>query len=219
MVLGSFLLLSVAMAQGPGPRPVVEIRTALGTIEVELYHETPAHRDNFLKLVREGFYDSLLFHRVIPTFMVQGGDPASRNAGTGAQLGEGGPGYDLPAEIVPGLIHRRGALAAARMGDDVNPERRSSGSQFYIVQGKAFNPVELDLVSRRHARMEQAVNYGEAEKAIYATQGGAPHLDGGYTVFGQVTRGMDVVDAIAKLPCDTRDRPERDVRMFMRVLE
>lgn len=209
---------ALAQPNGNTPRPEVEIRTGLGTIVVELYNETPAHRDNFLELVRKGFYDSLLFHRVIPAFMVQGGDPDSRSAARDAMLGGGGPDHPLPAEIVPGLVHHRGALAAARQGDDVNPERRSSGSQFYIVQGKTFTSLELDQVAERHSRYGQQVTYGEAELNVYATLGGTPHLDGGYTVFGRVTSGMDVVDAIAALPCDTRDRPLEDVRMFLREL-
>ena len=197
----------------------MEVRTDMGRMVVALYNETPEHRDNFLKLVQEGFYDSLLFHRVIPGFMVQGGDPESRSAAPGQMLGNGGPGYTVPAEIVPGLVHTKGALAAARQGDQVNPEKRSSGSQFYLVQGKPFQPNELDMVAQRASRYGTSVTYSEEQKETYATEGGAPHLDGSYTVFGEVVEGLDVIDRIAAVQRDGRDRPVSDVRMFMRVLE
>jgi len=209
----------LAQSTGTARRPHVEIRTEMGTVMVALYNETPLHRDNFLKLVKGAAYDSLLFHRVIPGFMVQCGDPLSKLAAEGAMLGNGGPGYTLPAEIVPGLIHKRGALAAARQGDEDNPERRSNGSQFYIVQGEPFSPEELQQVEQRSARHGLAVTYTEVEERTYATAGGAPHLDGGYTVFGEVVEGMAVIDALAGRPCDARDRPLKDIRMFMRVLE
>ncbi len=198
---------------------LVQIRTELGTMVVALYNETPLHRDNFLALVRERAYDSLLFHRVIPGFMVQGGDPDSRHAAAGAALGQGGPGYTIPAEIVPGLVHKKGALAAARQADQVNPDRQSSGSQFYLVQGKTFQPTELDQVMARNARYGTPVTYTEEQRKTYATRGGAPHLDGAYTVFGEVVEGLDVLDAIAARPCDARDRPLEDIHLFMRVLE
>lgn len=198
---------------------LVEVRTTMGTFVLELYNETPVHRDNFLRLVSEGAYDSLLFHRVIPGFMVQGGDPDSRKAERGSPIDEGGPGYTLEAEIDPRLIHRRGALAAARLSDEVNPERRSSGSQFYIVQGRTYNSNELDMVVERNARMGDTLAYSTAEREVYATLGGAPHLDGAYTVFGAVVEGMEVIDAIAQQPCDNRDRPLAEIRMFMRKLE
>ncbi len=204
----------------PAPlRPLVQVRTTAGTMVVALYNETSVHRDNFLKLVRERAYDSLLFHRVIPGFMVQGGDPESRLATPGAPLGSGGPGYTLPAEVVPGLIHRRGALAAARQSDEVNPDRRSSGSQFYIVHGRTYASDELDQVAARNARYGAPVNYTEEQRRAYATEGGAPHLDGSYTVFGEVVEGFEVLDAIANAPCDGRDRPLADIRAFMRLLE
>ena len=151
--------------------------------------------------------------------MVQGGDPDSRTAAPGQMLGSGGPGHTLPAEIVPGLVHTKGALAAARQGDQVNPEKRSSGSQFYLVQGKPFQPNELDMVAQRAARQGTPVTYSEEQKEAYATGGGAPHLDGAYTVFGQVVEGLEVIDRIAAVQRDGRDRPVSDVRMFMRVLE
>lgn len=191
----------------------------MGTIVLELYNETPVHRDNFLHLVREGAYDSLLFHRVIPGFMVQGGDPDSKRAGRETPLGNGGPGYTLEAEIKPQFIHRRGALAAERLPDDVNPERSSNGSQFYLVQGRTYQSHELDMVMERNARSGDTLSYTAADRVTYATMGGAPHLDGAYTVFGAVVEGMDVVDAIAEQPCDNRDRPLTEIRMFMRVVE
>lgn len=206
--------------QGAAPvQPLVEIRTELGTLVIALYNETPQHRDNFLKLVREHAYDSLLFHRVIPGFMVQGGDPDSKRAAVGTALGQGGPGYTVPAEIVPGLVHKKGALAAAPQADQANPERRSSGSQFYVVQGKPFTSPELDQVAERSARYGTPVTYTQAQKDAYAKTGGAPHLDGAYTVFGEVVEGLEVIDAIAAQPCDGRDRPLKDIRMFMRILE
>ncbi len=198
---------------------LVEISTELGAMVVLLYDETPAHRDNFKKLVKEGFYDSLLFHRVVPEFMIQGGDPDSRAARSGQLLGEGGAGYTLAAEIVPGLIHRKGALAAARQGEDVNPERHSSGSQFYIVLGRPYVGTELDRIAQRQAGYGVNVQYSTDDRMDYERQGGAPHLDGAYTVFGQVMTGMEVLDKIATVECDQADRPLKDVRMFMRILE
>ncbi len=218
-------LANMAFAQ-PQPvqkRHLVEINTTAGRMVVELYNETPVHRDNFLKLVHEHFYDSTLFHRVIPGFMIQGGDPGSRKAeDRDTPLGQGGPGHTLPAEIMPALIHRNGALAAARLGDDVNPEKRSSGSQFYIVQGRTWQPADL---ARLEARLNStrpdslAVHYTPEQVDTYKSMGGAPHLDGGYTVFGQVVDGMEVLDLIAEQPCDNRDRPLADVRMWMRVIQ
>lgn len=200
-------------------RPLVEVRTELGTFIVALYNETPQHRDNFLKLVREHAYDSLLFHRVIPGLMVQGGDPESRYAAPGAMLGQGGPGHTVPAEIVPGLVHTRGALAAVQQGNQADSGHRSYGSQFYIVQGKTYTAEELAQVAERAARYGTTVTYTEEQRKDYAKEGGAPHLDGAYTIFGEVIQGMEVVDAIAKAECDGRDRPLKDIRMFMRVLE
>lgn len=219
LLMGSYTTKTQAQAEGAPKQPLVEIRTELGTMVVALYNETPQHRDNFLKLVREHAYDSLLFHRVIQGFMVQGGDPESKRAGAGAALGQGGPGYTVPAEIVPGLVHKKGALAAARQSDQANPERRSSGSQFYIVQGKPFSASELDQIAQRSARYGTPITYSETQKGTYAKAGGAPHLDGAYTVFGEVVEGLHVIDAIAAQPCDGRDRPLKDIRMFMRVLE
>lgn len=218
-LLCSLALISSAIGQDPskGPQRLVEIRTDLGTLIVALYNETPVHRDNFLKLAKEGAYDSLLIHRIIPELMVQGGDPESRSAGPGIELGAGGPGYTLPAEIVPGLIHKKGALAAVSASDDGGMEERTNGSQFYIVLGKPFQPNELDLLTKRSARMGTPVAYTEDQKRSYATDGGAPHLDGGYTVFGEVVEGFDVLDALAEQACDGRDRPLKDIRMFIHI--
>ena len=202
-------------------RPRVEIRTELGSMVVELYNETPQHRDNFLKLVNEGQYDSLLWHRVIPAFMIQGGDTDSKNAPAGRVLGNGGPGYTVPAEFNPAFIHKRGALSAARMSDEVNPEKASSGSQFYVVQGKSWQPAELQMLLDRKNRGMTPPKYTCTPEhiAAYSSMGGAPHLDGDYTVFGEVVEGIEVIDKIAALACDNNDRPLADVHMWMSVLK
>lgn len=219
-ILWAFALLFATPLLGQNTkRPLVEIRTELGAMVVALYNETPIHRDNFLKLVNEGAYDSLLFHRVIKGFMLQGGDPESRYAELGTPLGTGDPGYTLPAEIVPGLVHERGSLAAARQGDLVNPERRSSGMQFYIVDGRTYEAADLDRFAERAARNGDTLKYTAENKAAYAREGGTPHLDGAYTVFGKVVAGHEVIDAIAAVPCDASDRPMKDLRMTMRILE
>jgi len=192
----------------------VKIMTDFGDITIKLFNETPLHRDNFLKLAGEGFYDDLLFHRVITGFMIQGGDPLSRNAPAGQPLGTGDPGYTLPAEIVPGIFHRKGALAAARMGDQMNPERRSSGSQFYIVQGRLWNDEELNMMEQR-----RGFPFTAEERAVYATEGGTPHLDHAYTVFGQVVEGLEVIDRIAAVQTGPGNRPLQDVSMRMVLLD
>lgn len=187
----------------------VLIETTMGPIVVELYEETPQHRENFIKLAEEGVYDGLLFHRVIEKFMIQAGDPKSREAEPGMLLGDGTLGYTIPAEIAPHLFHRRGALCAARQGDEVNPMRESSASQFYIVQGTTFDEKMLKSIGERFHK-----TYTTEQAKVYATEGGAPHLDGDYTVFGQVVEGMEVVDAIAGVPCDKNNRPKEDVRII-----
>lgn len=191
----------------------VAVETDFGTMVIQLSDETPGHRDNFIKLVEEGFYDSLLFHRVINEFMIQGGDPSSRNAPAGMMLGSGGPGYQIPAEFVNSLYHVRGAVAAARTGDAVNPEKKSSGSQFYIVHGRTFSPAELDQLEARTGR-----SFSEEQRQLYRETGGAPFLDGEYTVFGMVIEGLDVIDKIASSQIDRGNRPLEDIRMSMRLL-
>lgn len=188
----------------------VEIETAYGNMLVLLYDSTPQHRDNFIKLVEEGFYEELLFHRVIQGFMIQGGDPNSRNAKPKARLGSGGPGYQVPAEFVDSLIHVKGALAAARNN---NPEKKSSGSQFYIVQGRKVSDRELSL---QEARAD--FNYTSEQKEKYKKVGGAPQLDRGYTVFGMVIEGVEVIDKIAAVKTNPSDRPLKDVKMKMKVI-
>ncbi|MGB3548206.1 MAG: peptidylprolyl isomerase [Saprospiraceae bacterium] len=184
------------------------IETDYGDVKVMLYDETPLHRDNFVKLADEGFFDSLLFHRVIPGFMIQGGDPVSKDAPDGAMLGNGGPGYELDPEI--GAPHLRGALAAARTN---NPQKKSSGSQFYIVQGTQVDTAALDRIAQM-----KGLNYNPTQRQLYAEKGGTPNLDGEYTVFGEVVEGMDVIDQIAKLPTDGNNRPTQNIRMKVRIL-
>lgn len=256
----------VGWASAQSPEKIILIETNFGNIKLKLYNETPLHRDNFLKLVQSHFYDSLLFHRVIKSFMIQGGDPDSKHAASGKMLGEGDVGYTIPAEFNPALFHKRGALAAARNSDEENPEQRSSGCQFYIVQGKIFNDSLLGVVARRITRMKayNKVVRNEANKKLiekfnrfskelqfdsiavvkaeidkltdaemqnlplheltaeqkkfYSTTGGTPHLDGSYTVFGEVTEGMEVVDKIASTPRDKTDRPLADIRMKISII-
>ena len=240
----------------------VVMETTKGNIELKLYDATPLHRDNFKMLVEEGAYDSLLFHRVIRDFMIQGGDPDSKGAPAGKMLGMGDPGYTLEAEIKDGLFHKRGALAAARQGDEVNPERRSSGSQFYIVWGDVYNEGQLRQFSKqlRMQKVQAVFNAlaaehrdeimqmrrernraglqelqdklaAEAESKvgktgltddqmnIYSTVGGTPHLDGQYTVFGEVEEGLDVVEMIQGTATGRADRPVDDIEMRMTVIE
>jgi peptidyl-prolyl cis-trans isomerase B (cyclophilin B) len=189
----------------------VQITTDFGTMKVKLYNETPLHRDNFVKLVSEGFYDSLLFHRVIKGFMIQGGDPQSKNAAAGQMLGSGDVGYRIPAEFNDSLYHKKGVLAAAR---DNNPEKASSGCQFYIVQGKPMIENELQMAERRSGKP-----MSEAKRNDYKTIGGSVWLDGEYTVFGEVVEGLDVIDKIAAVPCGPMDRPASDVRMKMVLVD
>lgn len=193
-------------SKAPAGEAMVLIETNLGNIKVKLYDSTPQHKENFLKLAREGFYNGTLFHRVIPGFMIQGGDPDSRNAQPGQRLGVGGPGYTIPAEI--GAKHFRGALSAARQGDQVNPEKRSSGSQFYIVQNGPVPEAQLNQIIQ-----QKGLQYTPEERDYYLKVGGTPFLDGDYTVFGQVVEGLDVVDKIAAVQRDGADRPVQDVKM------
>lgn len=187
----------------------IKIETPLGTMKGYLYNSTPLHRDNFIKLIKSHFYDSLLFHRVIPGFMIQGGDPDSKHAPAGAPLGMGGPGYQIPAEFVDSLVHTKGAIAAARNN---NPEKKSSGSQFYIVAGKPVRSEELGMVE-----MQKRYQYPEAASKEYAKIGGAPFLDRDYTVFGRITQGLDIIDKIAAVKADPRNRPLQDVTMKITI--
>lgn len=229
----ALLILSLAMvcltagAQIPAapdtlaPRPEVLIETTMGNIRIQLYNETPQHRDNFLKLIRDyHFYDSLLFHRVIPDFMIQSGDPRSKHAAPGELLGETSLDYTLPAEIrLPQLYHKRGAVAMAREADETNPERRSSSTQFYIVCGKPCSEAMLERGRQNLKKLfGDSLHMTQAMADTYATVGGTPYLDGSYTVFGEVTEGMDVVDRIQHVDRDANDRPENDVRIIRAVI-
>ena len=234
------------------------LETSKGSIEIKLYNETPQHRDNFIKLAKEGFYEGTLFHRVIKDFMIQAGDPDSKNAPANQSLGSGDVGYTLPAEFVyPRYFHKKGALSAARQGDEVNPERKSSGCQFYIVTGKVYSESEIltlehqmqqakvksafDKLVRLHTKsiykmrkandeeglralQEELITEAQARAAAsgethltpeqvqaYTTVGGTPHLDGQYTVFGEVVSGMEVVDSIQKVATNRSDRPDQDI--------
>ena len=187
----------------------VHMSTSEGDIVLLLYNDTPKHRDNFVKLVKEGTYNGLLFHRVIRNFMIQGGDPKSRDAKPGQPLGDGSLGYTIPAEFRPNLFHKRGALCAARQGDNVNPKRESSASQFYIVQGNVWDEARLDMMEKRFGK-----TFTPEQRKVYSTIGGTPHLDGEYTVFGEVVEGMEVVDRISTVKTDRMDRPVEDVRIL-----
>ncbi|RYY41104.1 MAG: peptidylprolyl isomerase [Chitinophagaceae bacterium] len=221
----SFLLLLITAASAQQsvrlrPRDYrrdIELVTTEGTIRLRLSDSTPLHRDNFLRLVKSGYFDGTLFHRVIRGFMIQGGDPVSRTADTSVRLGEGGPSYGVPAELRATLFHRKGALAAAREGDDINPLRYSSGSQFYIVQGRTFNDREMDSIEIKRL---QGRKIGPERRAVYQTVGGTPQLDGNYTVFGEVLEGLDVIDRIANgaVSSNPPNRPVKDVRITRATL-
>ena len=241
-------------------RTLVKLETTMGNITVALYNETPKHRDNFIKLVKEEVYDSTLFHRVIKQFMIQAGDPDSKNASDTAMLGSGDVGYTIPAEFNPKFFHKKGVLAAARQGDDVNPEKASSGCQFYIVTGRKFTEPQLlgmenkineqreealfDSLARQHmkeiykmrkagdnagllelqdtleaqarelADKEEKFRFTPEQIKAYSTIGGAPHLDGSYTVFGEVTEGMEVVENIEIAKTNRADRPVENIRIL-----
>jgi peptidyl-prolyl cis-trans isomerase B (cyclophilin B) len=204
------LLLTVLFTDAKNRK--IRISTPYGVMIIKLYDQTPKHRDNFIKLTRRHFYDSTLFHRVIRNFMIQGGDPDSKHAAKGALLGEGDVGYTIPAEFQLDLFHRKGALAAAR---DNRPDKASSGCQFYIVQGKVFTDAQLDTLERtRLGGRKIPVD----QREIYKTIGGAPHLDQSYTVFGQVIKGMEVIDKIAAVQTDKNNRPVTDVPMKIRLI-
>lgn len=209
LAFACLLSLSVSAQKKSKKDEVVTIETDLGSMKLILFDEAPKHKANFLKLSQEKFYDGLLFHRVIDAFMIQGGDPNSRNAKPDDMLGKGDNGYKIPAEFNPKLFHQKGALAAAR---DNNPAKESSGCQFYIVQGKKWSKADLDKQAARAAR-----KLTDEQRKIYETIGGTPHLDGAYTVFGQVIDGMDVVDKIGAVSKDERDRPEKNIAMKVSV--
>lgn len=261
------IIILIAMALGtmegcaspnyPKEKYIVKIVTSKGDMIVELFSETPEHRDNFLKHAREGYYEGLAFHRVIKDFMIQSGDPETRNMQPGRTYGKGGPGYTVPAEFRSELFHKKGALSAARQGDAINPERRSSGSQFYIVQGKVLSDDELAMMEQNLSHKKRsAIAYKEVEKfyrdsieklqilpreeqqaainrvgqaaydvapgftfspdarQAYTTLGGSPHLDGEYTVFGQVIEGLEIIDAIAASPTDKNDCPLKKIEII-----
>lgn len=188
---------------------LVIISTDLGDMKVRLYKETPLHRSNFIHLVDSGFYDSLLFHRVIRNFMIQGGDPQSKNAPAGVMLGNGDVGYTIPAEFRDTIYHKKGALCAARTE---NPAKASSGCQFYIVQGQVFTTEQFSMIES-----QRGMKLSDKQKQLYSTVGGSPWLDGAYTVYGEVIEGMEVIDKIAAVQTAPGDRPVTDVHMYMRI--
>ncbi len=204
--LAFILIAGLMLSCNSGGPTYVTIKTEFGDMKVELYDSTPKHKENFLKLIDEGFYKDLLFHRVIPGFMVQGGDPNSKGAAPDARLGSGGPGYKIDAEI--GAPHFKGTLAAARQGGPINPTKQSSGSQFYLVQGRVQTDGQLNQFEQRGG-----FKYNEDQRNKYKTIGGAPALDNDYTVFGEVVEGLEVIDKIAAVQTGTADRPVQDVKM------
>lgn len=233
LCLISALLPMAAFCEKSNKDVTVEMTTSEGTVTILLYGDTPRHLENFVKLARDGYYDGLLFHRVINGFMVQAGDPNSRDAAPGQHLGDGSPDYKIEAEIVyPRHFHKRGALAAAREGDEVNPRRQSSGSQFYIVTGRRYTPVELDRYemnviraqreapANKTAPADMPLGFTPGQIDTYTTKGGAAHLDAQYTVFGEVISGMDVIDSIEKAETDSWNRPVNDIRILsMKVID
>lgn len=209
-------LMSFSLFKGEKKETKVLISTEYGNIKIKLFNETPKHRDNFIKLVKEGFYNETLFHRVIKGFMIQGGDPDSKNAQKGESLGEGDVGYTIPAEFNTNLTHKKGALAAARQPDNVNPQKHSSGCQFYIVQGRKFTTEEIEKIEKSK---QGRIKYTEEQYKTYETIGGYAPLDMDYTVFGEVIEGLDVVDKIATVKRDRKDRPIEDVKMTIKIIK
>ena len=193
----------------------IRIKTEFGECIVKLYNETPLHRENFLKLAKDGYYNGTLFHRVIKDFMIQGGDPDSKTAKPDSLLGEGGPKYTIPAEFRDSLFHKKGVLAAARECDMVNPKKESSGSQFYLVQGKVFTDEQLNSLEEKRLKFK----IPEYQRQVYKTIGGTPHLDRNYTVYGEIVVGLDMVDKIAMLQTDKNNRPNQDVKMDISILK
>ncbi|QZT35962.1 peptidylprolyl isomerase [Halosquirtibacter xylanolyticus] len=264
LLIGGLILISITSCRRADQKHHVKIQTVYGDMVVELYNETPKHRDNFIKLVERDYYNDLLFHRIIKEFMIQGGDPDSRGAEEDEKLGNGGPGYTIDAEFNPALFHKKGVIAAARKGDKSNPQKASSGSQFYIVQGKRFTEEELDSLedeklmkesqkifmkkqwilkdsfmyyqqhhlyekidSLREKLREEADSIAmtnrftipEEHRKVYKQEGGTPHLDGNYTVFGEVTEGLSVIDSIAGVETGVSDRPLKDIVMKIELID
>ncbi len=222
IILGGLFMMSASGCDqnevSDSPRKAI-IHTEFGDITVQLSDSTPQHRDNFIKIAEEGFYDNLLFHRVMKGFMVQGGDPESLGAEAGKRLGGGGPGYTLEAELRSDLVHVKGALAAARQPDHVNPEKRSSGSQFYLVHGKTWKPGELMSFESKIQAQFPEFAYTDEMKSMYSEVGGAPFLDMNYTVFGFVVDGLDVIDSITAVKVAAGNRPVEDVKFSVEVLK
>ena len=215
LIFSAFSLFTKSVIAQKNKSTEVLISTKFGDMKVLLYNETPKHRDNFVKLINKKFYDGTLFHRVIKNFMIQGGDPNSVNAKPDATLGNGGPGYTIDAEIVPKYFHKKGALAAARLGDRANPKKKSSGSQFYIVKGKIYGDKELDAMELRMGK-----KFSEEQREAYKTIGGTPNLDGEYTVFGEVIQGLNIIDKIAAVETDkATNRPLKDIKMTIKVVK
>lgn len=220
LIIIILMIRGLAFAQAPMPRPLVRINTTMGTMIVALYNETPAHRDRFLGSVREHLYDSTLVHRVVPGLMLQGGDLESKLAEDRSHvLGALDTNGTLPAEFHPALIHKRGALGATRREDGRNPERRSDPEQFYIVLGDRWEEADLKRVNERRPTDVDQRTYAPEQAEVYAREGGTPHLDGAYTIFGEVVEGFEVLEAISTLECDAFDRPWTDVRLWMNVIE
>jgi len=209
-----FLVLTLVifsmMSENQAQQTQVRMKTSLGEITLLLYDDTPMHRDNFIELINKKFYDGILFHRVIPGFMIQAGDPNSKNAKSGDRLGSGNPGYTVPAEFRPQLYHKKGALAAARLGDQANPKKESSGSQFYIVTGKVWTNNELNQMESTTTHPK----FTDEQRQIYTTIGGYPPLDYNYTVFGEVTEGVEIAEKIGLVKRDRSDRPLDDVKIL-----
>lgn len=221
LLLASFVLVSCSLLkQGKQKEQKVLIQTTEGDITLKLYNETPLHRDNFIRLVKAKTYNGVLFHRVIETFMIQGGDPTSKTAAPDVMLGDGDVGYTVPAEFrTPAIYHKYGVLAAAREGDESNPEKASSGCQFYIVVGKKFTDEQLDKlqeskIARYGHANDSTYKFSPRARRDYKTIGGTPHLDGNYTVYGEVLKGMDVVERISKVETNDEDRPVKDIRII-----
>jgi len=219
MIIG---MMSMSFTVNESEETMVLIGTSFGDMKLKLYSDTPQHRDNFVKLVSDGYYNGTLFHRVIKNFMIQGGDPQSKGAAPGTNLGSGGPGYTVPAEILHKYISKKGALCAARQPDRVNPEFASSGSQFYIVQGNIVDPTALLTIEERRnlgLPADKKWNYTDEQVNTYATVGGYPSLDGAYTIFGEMTEGFDVLAAISLAATNKMSRPNVDIPMEIMIIK